>query len=60
VSYDILSHKSFKGSIAKVSTIMTDDSRGVPKREKMFSFKNFMTTLLSLVLLGMASTHLDI
>ena len=28
-------------------------------REKTFSFKNFMTTLLSFILLGMASTHLD-
>ena len=56
VSYSILSHKSFKGSIAKVSAIITDDNT---RGEKMFFFKNSMTTLSSLVLRGMASIHLD-
>ena len=59
MSYGILSHKSFKRSITKVSAIISDDSTRGSKREKMFSFKNFMTTLLSLVLQGMASIHLD-
>ena len=57
VSYGILSHKGFKRSIAKVSAIITDDSTRSSEAGKMFSFKNFMTTLLSLVLQGMASTH---
>jgi len=34
VSYGVLSHKSFKGSIAKVGAIITDDStRGSEARE---------------------------
>jgi len=42
VSYNILSHKRFKGSIAKVSTIITDDStRGSKARENVLFQKNY-------------------
>ena len=55
----IFSHKSVKSSIVEMSDIIADFGSRGSEAKKMFSFKNFMTTLLSLVLLGMASTHLD-
>ena len=59
MSYGIISHKIFKGSIAKLGAIIIDDStRGSEAREDVL-FQKHDDTLLSLVLLGMASTHFD-
>jgi len=53
----IFSHKSFKRSVAEMSATITDYSTRDSEVQKMFSFKNLTTTLLSFVLLGIASTH---
>ena len=59
MSYGIFSHKIFKKTIAEMSTIIVNDgSRGSEELENVL-FQKLDKTLLSLVLLGMASTDFD-
>jgi len=54
----IFLHKSFKRSVAEMSTTFADFSmRGSEAQENVF-FKDLTTILLLLILLGMSSTHL--
>ena len=59
VSNDIFTHEGFERFIVEMYAIITDYCGGPPKREKIVSFKNLTTILLSFVLQGMASAHLD-
>ena len=59
MSYDILSHKGFKRSIAKVSAIITDDSTRGFEAGKNVLFQKLYDNFVIISLQGMASTHLD-
>ena len=55
----IFSHEVFERFVTEVRTPSLIMDFGTPDLEKMFAFKNLSTTLWSLVLQGIASTHLD-
>ena len=59
MSNRVFSYQSLKRMVTEVSAIIADNDSGAPNREKIFSYKNLTTTLLSLVLLTIASTYLD-
>ena len=48
-----------KGLLQKCEPPSLIMALGTPNLEKMFSFRNFSTTLWSATLQGIASTHLD-
>jgi len=42
-----------------MGVLITNDSLGIPNQAKIFSLRNFTTTLTSLALEEMASTHVE-
>jgi len=51
--------QDIKGSIVKIGPLITNNFSRHPITSKIFSLKNFMMTLNSFILVGMASTHLN-